>query len=155
MPRAPDVFVYRDGDDVLQNEMKPVKTAYFSDANIRGLKTKIDAMGASIQLDTLQDLMRRMYDSDDEAQRSELMLAQMPTYVPSFVERLNRVLLAEIEFRMRSGAAAFHDKFLEESRAFLGDDISGLYKFYDTEKVREDVRMRARNAHETDMFRYY
>lgn len=96
MPRTPDVFVYRGEDDLLQNELRPVRTAFFSDANVRAIKTKIDAMGASLQYDTLQDLMRRMYDSDDEAQRSEISLVQMPTYVPAFVDRLNGALLAEV-----------------------------------------------------------
>lgn len=61
----------------------------------------------------------------------------------------------QIEFRMRSGAAEFHNKFLADSKAYLGDDIAGLYKFYDTESVRQNARMYARNANEVDMFRYY
>lgn len=155
MPRAPDVFVYRGDSDPLYTELRPVRTAFFADANIRALKTKIDAMGASIQYDAMQDLMKRIYDSDDEAQRSEVMLAQMPAYVPQFVDRLNKALLAEVDYRLRSGAAAFHNKFIDNSRAYLGDDISGVYKFYDTERLHENNRINVRDADEINMFRYY
>ena len=153
MPRPPQVFRYRD-DPVLDQQMKPIRTAFFSEDNIKVLKLDIDRLGAAVDRGGLLDRMETTYISDDDVQRFELAAASGEILVSAMVERLNRSLLFEIQRSLLWSATEFQSRFRSDLAAFLGDDLKVLYDFYGDQDNLQRNRQYARDANELDNTRF-
>lgn len=153
MPRAPDTFIYRE-DPLLDEQMLPVRTAFFLPANVAALKSQLDALAISVTQPGLLDRMEAAYRADDGARRLELGVATGAAPLPPLLERLNRAVVEDLQRALASGGQEFHARFLDDTRAFLGDDLRGIYRHYSEKPPLQRERLHARDADQIDMYRW-
>ena len=146
MPITPNIFRYRQ-DALLDLQMKPIHTQFFSDQNLRGLKAETDKLGVSISESEMLEFMNNAYYFDDEVQKVELNVAIGELAIGPVIQRLNAAVVDEVKRRVLFGGRQFHERFVNTTTAWMGDDYRSLYKGFYDDKLQSGTRYnKTRNA---------